>query len=236
MKLPRIDLGDQLRIAFGIGIAGVALTVIAGLFGFHDGSLWKTPQVLKRRVEATLRAENYPGLEVEMRGQQAVVRGVVANEAEIVRVQDAAMHAAGAGGTWAGGVTGVDVDEVVVGEIDSPFAWRAWRDGSSVVLSGSAPSINAIDMLNAEAAALFPLAVVLDDMHVAGGAPASNWTHVAREALRHLAALENGEARLEDSQLVLVGRADAAAAAEAERLVETTPAPFTARVEVEQTQ
>lgn len=233
MKAFGFEVGDQLKIAFGVGIAGVAITVLAGMFGFHDGSLWRAPTLLEQRVESILRAENYPGLEVEMRGQQAVVRGVVATEADIVRVQDAALRAAGAGGTWAGGVTAVDVNDVVVGQVDRPFAWRASRDGSSVVLSGSVPSVRAIDTLNAEAAGLFQMAVIYDDTHVAGGAPTSNWTSVAREALRQLGRLQSGEVRIEDLEIVIVGRADAETAADVTRQIEASPAPYNARAEIE---
>jgi hypothetical protein len=227
-----MDQDDQLRIAFIVAIGGAVVTALAGMFGFHDGSVWRAPIVLEHRVEAALRAEGLQGVEVDMHGQKAVLRGVVGNDEAIAAAQRTALRAAGGGGAWAGGVTQTDVSGLSVGAIEAPFAWKAWRDGSSVVLSGAAPSEVARATLSADATALFPNAITLDDMHVAGGAPSSNWTEVAQDALRQLAQLSNGEVRIEDTSIVLVGRGSAAASAAVRARYETPPALYHARIDV----
>ncbi len=227
-----MDQTDQLRIAFIVAIGGAIVTALAGMFGFHDGSVWRAPIVLEHRVETALEDASLPGVEVDMHGQKAMLRGVVPNTEAIATAQHAALHAAGAGGAWAGGVTHVDASGLSVGAIEHPFAWRVWRDGSSVVLSGAAPSEAARATLSADATELFPNAITLDDMHVAGGAPTANWTDVARDAIRQLARLGNGEVRISDTEIALTGRGREADVRAVRTRYETPPANYTARIDV----
>jgi hypothetical protein len=227
-----MDQDDQLRIAFIVAIGGAIVTALAGMFGFHDGSVWRAPIVLEHRVEAALTAEGLQGVEVDMHGQKAVLRGVVPTAEAIALAQHTALRAAGGGGSWAGGVTQTDVSNLIVGVIEQPFAWKAWRDGSSVVLSGAAPSEMARATLSADATALFPNAITLDDMHVAGGAPTPNWTEIAQDALGQLAQLDSGEVRIEDAQIILAGRGSDVIRASVEAHYENPPAPYQVRIDV----
>ena len=131
---------DRLRVLLWIGGVGAALMTLIGLFGFHDGSIWKLPRLLQSHAEAALSAAGLPGLEVEMQGQTAVLRGVVANAGVRTAAEHAALTAAGPGGPWAGGVTSVDASGVVIGATERPFSWSVRREGRSVTLSGLVPS------------------------------------------------------------------------------------------------
>ena len=100
---------NRLNAMFWIGIAGFGLATVVGLLGFHKGSLWRMPIVLKAEVQTALTDAGYPGLQVEMQGQKAVLRGEVADPQAMAGAQRAALTAAGIGGPWAGGVTEVDI-------------------------------------------------------------------------------------------------------------------------------
>ncbi|HVZ99453.1 MAG TPA: hypothetical protein VG841_03975 [Caulobacterales bacterium] len=231
MNLFGQEAEDQLKLALAVAIAGATLAALWGLFGLHDASVFRAPARLRVDVVDALRQAGVPSLEVEMRGQRALLYGYVPRRGQIEIARHAALTAAGAGGPWAGGVTAVDVLNVHVGPTDSPFAWRASRDGSSVILSGSTPSESARRALLADAAALFPNAVALDQMHAAGGSPAANWTEAARDALRQLATLNSGEARLSDAEIVIVGGGSQAAVTALRNHYQHPPAPFRARLE-----
>jgi OOP family OmpA-OmpF porin len=215
-----------------IGGAGALVAVLLGMLAPHDGAVWRAPQVLRDRVVTALSAAGYGGLDVEMRGQQAVLSGIVEDEADIPEARRAAMNAAGAGGAWAGGVTSVDVEGVQVGRFDSPYIWSVRRDGASVVLTGAVPSESAKTQLLETAAAAFQNAEPVDQMRVAGGAPSAHFTDVARDAVRALAQLNSGEARIVDSQIVVIGDGGQAGVTALRRTFEDPPAPFHSRLAV----
>jgi len=74
---------------------------------------------------------------------------------------------------------------------------------------------------------------IVDRMHVAGGAPSPGWRRVALDAIDQVARLERGEARINDSRLVIIGEGDRNAVQAIRRRYTTAlPAPFQARVEV----
>lgn len=197
---------QRLRIAMWIGAAGAALAAFAGMFGFHDASVWRMPRTLELQIESALQRAGHPGLDVTMNGQQAIVRGIVSDRAAIETVGRTALRAAGPGGAWSGGVTSVNTRGVTVGAIERPFAWRIYRDaGDRIVLSGAVPSAPSRAALMAAAAASFPNAERVDDMRVVGGAPSSNWTDMARSVIRAFALLNQGEARMIDRQVAIIG-------------------------------
>ncbi len=213
-----------------VGAAGAALAVLLGMFAPHEGSVWRASGVLETRVANALSAAGFRGLDVEMRGQQAIVRGIVEDEADIPAAQRAALTAAGGGGAWAGGVTSVDVSGVSVGAFEQPYVWSARRDGPRLVLSGAAPSEESKDVLLAAARRAFTNTEFVDQMRVAGGAPAPNFTEVARDAVRLLAGLHTGEARIVDSQLVFIGDGGAEGVREIQSAFADAPAPFRSRL------
>jgi OOP family OmpA-OmpF porin len=175
------------------------------LFGFHDASVWRMPAALQAKVETALQLAGQPGLDVTIEGQQARLRGIVADESAIAAAARAALGAVGPGGAWAGGVTSVDASGLSVGPFAQPFAWRITREESRVVLSGSVPSDASRAELMRAAAAAFPNAEAIDEMRVAGGAPAADWTAMARHVIRALSLLTQGDARIRDTHIALVG-------------------------------
>ncbi|MBX3510599.1 MAG: OmpA family protein [Hyphomonadaceae bacterium] len=217
---------------FVIGAAGAALAALAGMLGVHGGSVWRLPQVLEQRVETALQAAGQGGLEVRMDGQRAILSGIVEEQGAIANAQRAALAAAGAGGPWAGGVTHVDVAGVAVGRFDRPYFWSVRREGARVVLSGAVPSDAARADLMSTAAAAFPNAETVDDMHVAGGAASARFGEIARRMLRGLARLSSGEARIADSQIAFIGDGGEEAVAALRREFANPPAPFRARLDV----
>jgi len=216
-----------------IGAACAAIAALLGMAAPHNGAFWKMPGVLRERVAVALSAAGYPGLDVDVHGQQAVLRGIVEDEADIAGARQAALTAAGAGGAWAGGITSVDVSDVAVGAFESPYEWSVRRDGERVVLSGPAPSEQSRADLMAKAAQAFPDAEAVNDMHVAGGAPSADFTDLARDAVRLVAGLQgDAQARIIDDQIVFIGDGNQQAVDDIRRVFSEPPAPFRSRLAV----
>lgn len=226
------DPADKLRVMFWIGAAGAALAMIAGLFGAHDGSVWRLPRSLDTRVETALGGAGLPGLEVRMSGQRAVLGGIVESEADIEAARHAALTAAGAGGAWVGGVTSVDASGVNIGAFERPFSWSVRREENRVVLSGAVPSEAARATLMSAATASFPNAEAIDQMRVVGGAPAAAFTDVARHAIIELATLQSGEVRIVDNQIAIIGDGAGEVVDALEQRYADPPAPFRARLAI----
>lgn len=227
--IPDDEERDWTRPALLIGGGGALLATLLGMLAPHGGAVWNAPRVLQERVAAALSAAGQPGLEVEMIGQRAVLRGLVEDEADIAVAQRAALGAAGPGGAWAGGVTSVDASGVTVGEFARPYAWSARRQNRTVALSGVVPSEGAKRAILEAAARAFAGAEPVDQMRVAGGAPSPSFTDVAIEAVRALARLNSGEVRLIDSQIVVIGDGAQPAVDAVRRALSDEPAPFNAR-------
>lgn len=226
------DPEDKLRVLFWIGVTGAALAAIAGVFGAHDGSVWRLPRALEARVETALRGASMPGLEVRMSGQRAILGGIVESEVDIQAARHAALSAAGGGGPWAGGVTSVDASGVRVGAFERPFAWSVRREGRMVMLSGAVPSEAARTTLMSAAAAAFPNGEAIDDMRAVGGAPAPSFTEVARQAIIELATLNTGEVRIVDNQIAFIGDGAGEVVDALEERYASPPPPFRARLAI----
>lgn len=214
------------------GGAGALVAMLLGLLAPHGGAVWRVPQILQERVATALSASGFGGLDIEMQGQHAVLRGLVEDEADIAAAQRAALTAAGPGGMWAGGVTSVDATGVSVGAFEQPYVWSARRDGDRLVLSGPVPSERARADLMAVAAEALPNAEAVDEMRVAGGAASPMFATVARNAIRHLSNLRGGEARIVDDQIVFIGDTNEAGAENLRRAFADPPAPFRTRLAI----
>lgn len=230
----RIDLESEAarRPILYVSLVCAALAALAALLAPYNGATWKLPQALEARVATALMAAGYSGLSIDMDGQRAVLSGVLESEGDIAAARAAALSAAGPGGAWAGGVTGVDVSDVSVGTIERPFSWSARRDGGRVILEGAAPSEAVRVELVAAAERAFANAQIVNQMRVAGGAPSPAFAEMAARALRHLPALAAGEARIVDEQLVIIGDGDPDAVEALQRAFADPPAPFRARLAV----
>lgn len=220
------------RPAFAIGAGGAVLAALLGMFAPHGGAVWYAPRVLEQRVASALSASGHPGLDIDMQGQRAVLRGIVEAQADIARIEHAALTAAGPGGPWAGGVTSVDASGVSVGPFVRPYTFSARRDGRRLLLTGAAPSDASKAAIFAAAERAFPSAERVDEVRVAGGAPSPHFARVAAEAIRGLARLNSGEVRIVDSQIVVIGDGDQQAVDAVRRALSDEPAPFNTRFAV----
>lgn len=214
------------------GAACAAVTALLGLFGPHDASVWRLPQVLQQRAETALLTSDYASIEVQADGQRLRLRGVVEDQRDIDAVRRVALGSSGAGGAWAGGVTGVDVSAVAPGATARPYTWSARRDGQRLVMSGSTPSAGARAELRALATRAFGNVDVVNETQVAGGSPSPGFTRAAASALRVLAGLRTGEARIVDQQIAIIGDGEQDAVDRVRAAFATPPAPFRARIAV----
>jgi outer membrane protein OmpA-like peptidoglycan-associated protein len=220
------------RPLFVLGAGGVIAMLLIGMLGPHDGAFWRLPEVLKARVATALIASGHAGVSVEMNGQEAVLHGLVEDQGDVAAVASAALAAVGPGGAWAGGVTNVDTRDVKPGPFDHPFEWSVKRDGLRLELTGATPSVSARAAIHAAANQAFPNDRIIDQMHVAGGAPSPYFTQVASAALSRLAALTSGEARIVDDQLVFIGDGGQQAVNALHAAFNDPPPPFRVRLDV----
>ncbi len=220
------------RPALLIGAGGAVLTMLLGMLAPQGGAVWYAPRVLEDRVATALSAAGHPGLDITMNGQRAVLRGIVEDETDIARVQQAALTAAGPGGAWAGGVTSVDTSGVSVGLFARPYVFSARRQNRTVLLSGAAPSEDSKRQILEAAARAFSGAEPIDELRVAGGAPSPHFTAAAVDAVRALPYLSSGEVRIIDSQIVVIGDGAQEAVDAVRRAFADQPAPFSTRFAV----
>lgn len=215
-----------------LGVFGVVVTLLLGMLGPHPAAVWRMPQVLEERAGAALASAGLGGLEVLADGQALTLRGVVEREEQVAVAERLALTSSGPGGPWAGGVTRVDAAEVSVGVIERPYAWSVRRDGARVVLSGPTPSPSVRASLLAAAQEAFPMAEIVDELRVAGGAASPAFADLARDAVRSLATLNTGEARIVDHQIVFIGDGRAGAVNALREAFAAPPAPYQVRIAV----
>ncbi len=94
-------------------------------------------------------------------------------------------------------------DEVLPPSV-SPYEWQATYRANQVEISGHVPSRERRDQIMEVAKSAFPKAAIVDKMTEAGGAPVG-WPAAVSTALRQLALLEHGEAKIVDSKLSFSG-------------------------------
>jgi outer membrane protein OmpA-like peptidoglycan-associated protein len=218
------------RILLISGGAGALVSALIGLLAPHNGAIYRVPDVLRGDIATALSAQGQQGIDIAMDGQRALLRGVVEQEGDIALARRVALTAAGPGGRWAGGVTSVDVTGLSVGAFERPFEWKASRQGGGVAMSGAVPSAAAREQLIAAASEIFPQATVSEELRVAGGAPSADFTALAQTALRAVARLRSGEARIVDQQLVVFGDGDQTAVDAVHAALDAPPAPFRSRI------
>lgn len=112
MSLLESPRAPAFKLTLYIAAGGAALAALAGMLGPHDASVWRMPSVLEAEVEDALVDAGFYHLDVEMRGQSAVLTGLVDSPEAVALAQRTALTAAGSGGLWGGGVTDVDVSGV----------------------------------------------------------------------------------------------------------------------------
>ncbi|MBY0564593.1 MAG: OmpA family protein [Hyphomonadaceae bacterium] len=215
-----------------LGVFGVVVMLLLGMLGPHQAAVWRMPQVLEERAGAALAAAGLGGLEVVADGQALILRGVVENEEDVAAAERLALTSSGPGGAWAGGVTRVDISDVSLGVFERPYAWSARRDGPRLVLSGPTPSQSVRESLLATARDALPTAEIVDELRIAGGAASPAFADLARQAVRSLAGLSMGEARIVDEQVAFIGDGGAAAVDALRQAFADPPAPYKVRIAV----
>lgn len=215
-----------------LGVFGVVVTLLLGMLGPHPAAVWRMPRALEERAGAALAAAGLGGLEVVADGQALTLRGVVELEEQVAMAEHLALTSSGPGGAWAGGVTRVDVADVSLGVIERPYSWSVQREGARVVLSGPTPSQSVRESLLAAARDAFPAAEIIDDLRIAGGAASPAFAELARDAVRALAGLNTGEARIVDDQIVFIGDGGSTAVNALRESFAAPPAPYHVRIAV----
>lgn len=215
-----------------LGVFGLAVSTLLGLLAPHEGSVWRLPQVLEQRAQTALLVSDLAGIEVVADGQRLIANGVVEDERRIGEVRRVLLTSSGAGGAWAGGVTSVSVAGVNVGAIERPYSWSARREADRLTLSGTMPSEAARARLLAQAQRSFSATDIVDDLHVAGGAPSPAFSTLTVDAVRLLAGLTSGEARVVDQQVVFIGDGSQAGVDALRAAFAEPPAPFRVRVDL----
>lgn len=220
--------------AFCAGLAGLLALILFTVFGEHPLSPKAVQDLLRVKIEAALEAQDLDFVTVTMRGQTAVLTGAAPDAARRAAAERAALLAAGPGGPWRGGVARVRNDLSLV-DPEGLFAWRAvWREGR-LRLEGSVPDAESQAALRDRAEALFPGAAQ-DASATASGAPGgAGWRKLALASLHHLARLSQGEARMVDGRLFLLGEGDERALEAARRFARSAAAPFEVTVDVVET-
>lgn len=154
-------------------------------------------QGLARSADAVLRERLGEGASAMASGRDVTVGGMIFDESK----RSAALAEVAA----LPGVRRV-ADALVPPPPLAPFAWRAVRDGATVVLSGGVPSPKVRAALVAAAREGAPQARIVDEMAYASGAPAG-FAEKAAAALPLLGRLQGGEAQWRDGELTLAGQA-----------------------------
>jgi OOP family OmpA-OmpF porin len=227
-----LQSGSRRPLLLWIGIGGAVAAALLGMLAPNGAAFWRVPSVLEDRVATALTVAGQPGLDIEMQGQHAVLRGIVEDPRDILAARNAALTAAGSGGPWAGGVTSVDTTGVSVGVFDRPYAWSIKRDGPRVVLAGAVPTQAIRSSLVAEAHRDFQNELIVDSMHVAGGAPSPHFDDIATGAVQGLSHLGTGEARIANEQVALLGDGTQQGVDALHNLFASPPPPFRVRMDV----
>lgn len=191
---------------FWLGICFLVLAFLASLF-FGNLSAKGVEQKLDDAVIASLKAQKVNWAKVDVSGQKVSMSGLAPSVLDKNRALDLAENALGRGGIVSGGVTRV-VDNIAVGEVVSPYVWRADLANNELILSGYAPSDETIheQVEYAESKTWkssknkLELGVGIEDE--------ARWLDMTLLALEQIDGLEFGSAVLTDTHLLIEGRTD----------------------------
>jgi outer membrane protein OmpA-like peptidoglycan-associated protein len=201
-----------------IGLFGALVVMLVLLLGSHKASPLGFVRKLETNAQKALDTAGLTAIRVRMDGQTAYVDGASPAADAEERAIKLVRASTGPGGWLRGGVSHV-VANVTDAPVVAPFDWKASRRGGLVTLSGHVPSERAQREVLARANSLFD--EVRDETVIASGAPPGDWTMAAKEALGGLAALPEGDARLVDHTLVLMGEGEASSIARVKRRFDT---------------
>lgn len=153
---------------------------------------------LKKRVDSQLSSSGFKWHQTALSGRDLQLSGVATDEADPGRAQDIARS------IW--GVRVVENKATVVDRIEK-YQWLATKAGNAVKLGGYVPNDAARAEILKTAKASFPGQDVVDEMKLARGAPSDAWLPGVVFALKQLAGLKSGEAKLDGLSLAMSGEA-----------------------------
>ena len=212
----------------GLALAGLAVTSWWGVYQSPNKAA-NLQAELEHAANAALAADGLVWASARMRGQHALILGQAPSKDEVDAAADAVLRSSGPGGLLMGGVTQVE-NAASVAPPRADYTWSARKSADGViVLSGEVPSQSIAEQLREDAGGVGG-DTVDDKMSVAGGAPGNNWQGTARFALSQLAHLQEGEARLTGTDLVLTGHTpDPAARQQVKAQTRSLVAPYSGR-------
>jgi outer membrane protein OmpA-like peptidoglycan-associated protein len=165
------------------------------------------PQVegdLAKRVGATLAAQDLGWARLNFDGRDLVIAGKADDEDEPTTAVKLADQ-----------IRGVRVVEAKADLLQriQPYVWSAAHKDGKVVLSGYVPNNKTRKTVLASAKQAFPRTDIVDEMELARGNPAvEDWKPAVSFALKKLAFLKSGTAKLTDRDLTVSGEAQNTAA------------------------
>jgi OOP family OmpA-OmpF porin len=155
---------------------------------------------LAERAKKALAKSGAHWAEVAFDGRDANLRGNATNDDEPDEAEEALSR------VW--GIRDIDNNAGLPPKIE-PYLWSARRRGNRVRLHGYVPNRQTRHVVIGIAQATLPGMEVVDRMHVGRGAPpADTWIAGLSFALKQLASLKRGDARLEGVALSISGEAE----------------------------
>jgi len=188
-----------------IGIGLLAFSLFGSML-FGDKAPHRLEARILRAAQAQLSDNNISWAKIEARGQKLIVSGLAPSEAERTNALNIARKSIGKGGLIFGGVTRA-IDSTELGERISPYVWQAEVIDETLMLTGHAPSSEAIEeILNASQNKGW--SNIDNQLKLGVGVvDVSAWTDMAELGLEQLAGLEPGKVVLSDFHMTVSGEA-----------------------------
>ena len=159
---------------------------------------------LETRAQLALQQAGIDWANVEMDGQTAILSGAAPSEDAVEDAARTVLRSSGKGGLLFGGVAQVET-RVHPADAVRPYSWSVEKmPTGGLALSGHVPSKAVRTALVAEAETVSGGAVE-DRMLMATGVPPGNWQGIAQLAIRQVAELDAGDAKLVDHVLTVRG-------------------------------
>ncbi|NNE34434.1 MAG: OmpA family protein [Rhodothermales bacterium] len=173
--------------------------------------------------QAVLSDANYSWASVAFDGRNAMVSGVAPTEED--RAEAISLI---------GGIAGVRAvtDSIAIGDLVREL--RAARRGNVVTLSGKVPSQGTHDTIVQYASVVFASDSLVDNLSIQRGPEDETWTRVVIEGITLLPQLEEGEMRLVNQDVSLLGRVEKPVLRDSLRksLAELLPESYTSSTEI----
>jgi OOP family OmpA-OmpF porin len=161
-------------------------------------------QDLTERAKGALTERGLPWAGVETTGRDIVLTGRALQDSEPPRAEETLRN------VW--GVRNVDNRAILPPRIE-PFIWSARRRGNRIRLMGYVPDRTTRQAVIGLTKATMPGLEVVDRMNTGRGVPSPDtWLAGLSFALKQLALLKQGDARLDDLAMSISGEAEDAAA------------------------